>query len=161
MVLVHAFTNFDAIATAFAMGGLLAWARRRPVLAGVLLGLGAAAKMYTVLLLGPLLVLCLRAGMTREWWKSAAAVVVAGAAGHVPIPRLFPDGWTEFFRLNRSRPMDPDSIYNVIASFTGWQGFDGPLGPGESPSILNTVTMVLFLAACVGILAIGLTARRR
>lgn len=161
LVLVHVFTNFDALATAVAMGGLLAWARRRPVLAGVLLGLGAAAKMYPALLLGPLLVLCLRSGKMREWWKTAAGAVAAWMAVNLPIALLFPDGWAEFFRLNRSRPMDPDSIYNVIASFTGWQGFDGPLGAGESPSVLNAVTMVLFLAACLGILAIGLTANRR
>ncbi len=161
LVLVHAFTNFDALATAFAMGGLLAWARRRPVLAGVLLGLGAAAKLYPALLLGPLLVLCIRSGRMRAWWKATAGAVAAWAAVNLPIAVLYPDGWSEFFRLNRSRPMDPDSIYNVIASFTGWTGFDGPLAQGESPSTLNLVTMALFAAACVGILAIGLTARRR
>ena len=40
--------------------GLLAWSRRRPGLAGVLLGLGMAAKLYPLFLLGPLLLLCLR-----------------------------------------------------------------------------------------------------
>ncbi len=56
LVIVHAFTNFDPLATAFAMGGLLAWARKRPVLAGILLGLGGAAKLFPLMLLGPLLV---------------------------------------------------------------------------------------------------------
>ena len=46
LVIVQAFTNFDALATAFAATGLLAWSRRKPALAGVLLGLGAAAKLY-------------------------------------------------------------------------------------------------------------------
>ncbi|MGH3578874.1 MAG: glycosyltransferase 87 family protein, partial [Mycobacterium sp.] len=46
VVIFQMFTNFDALATAFAAGGLLAWARRRPVLAGVLIGLGVAAKLY-------------------------------------------------------------------------------------------------------------------
>ena len=45
LVAVHAFTNFDPLATAFAATGLLAWSRKRPVLAGVLLGLGGAAKL--------------------------------------------------------------------------------------------------------------------
>ena len=35
---------------------MLAWSRRRPGLAGVLLGLGMAAKLYPLFLLGPLLV---------------------------------------------------------------------------------------------------------
>ena len=51
------FTNFDALATAFATGALLAWARRRPGLAGVLIGLGVAAKLYPLLLLIPLVIL--------------------------------------------------------------------------------------------------------
>ena len=50
-MIVHAFTNWDLIASALAGDGLLAWARR-PVLAGVLFGLGAAAKLYPAFLLG-------------------------------------------------------------------------------------------------------------
>lgn len=161
LVLVHVFTNFDALATAFAMTGLLAWAKRRPVLAGVLLGLGGAAKMFPLLLLGPLLLVCWRAGRMRDFWRTAVAAGVAWSAVNLPIAILFPDGWREFFRLNESRGMDPDSIYNVISSFTGWQGFDGALGIGDSPSSLNLVSMGLFVAACVGIAVIALTAPRR
>ena len=54
LVIVHAFTNFDTLATALATAGMLAWARKKPVLAGVLLGLGGAAKLYPLFLLGPL-----------------------------------------------------------------------------------------------------------
>ena len=60
ILIFQAFTNFDALATAFATAAMLAWARRRPVLAGVLIGLGISAKLYPLLLLGPLLVLGLR-----------------------------------------------------------------------------------------------------
>ncbi|QLY34027.1 glycosyltransferase family 87 protein [Nocardia huaxiensis] len=188
LVAVHAFTNFDALATAFAAGGLLAWARRRPVLAGVLLGLGGAAKLYPLLLLGPILILCLRAhwqepppsdggrgqsprfrgsggGAPGSTLRSAgytiAATAVTWLAVNAPIAILYPNGWWEFFRLNTERHADPDSIYNVITSFTGWGGFDGPLNPGETPSILNLVSLLLFLAACAGIGWIGLTAARR
>ncbi len=67
LVIFQIFTNFDALATAFAMGGLLAWARRKPWLAGVLIGLGAAAKLYPLLFLGPLLVLGIRSGASAAW----------------------------------------------------------------------------------------------
>jgi len=161
LVMVHAFTNFDALATAAAMCGLWAWSRRRHGLAGVLLGVGAAAKMFPIFLLGPLLVLCLRAGRMRQWWRAALAAALTFTAVNLPIAVLYPDGWREFFRLNQSRGMDPDSIYNVISSFTGWAGFDGPLQPWESPSILNAVSMALFLAACAAVGVIAMTARRR
>ncbi|MFC8046103.1 glycosyltransferase family 87 protein [Nocardia sp. NPDC057353] len=202
LVIVHAFTNFDALATAFAATGLLAWARRRPVLAGVLLGLGGAAKLYPLLLLGPLVLLCLRAdplhraaggGRTgpglgsvrdprtfRDWWdgrRQWLAVVSArplGAAGvtvaaalltwalvNLPIAALYPQGWREFFRLNTTRHADPDSIYNVITSFTGWPGFDGELAHGQPPSILNMVSLAAFALACLAIGYVALTAPRR
>ncbi|MEV0079733.1 glycosyltransferase 87 family protein [Nocardia neocaledoniensis] len=201
LVIVHAFTNFDALATAFAATGLLAWARRKPVLAGVLLGLGGAAKLYPLLLLGPILVLCLRAdpmqrlpaaraglrlrdvdsiASARTWLREtpartqffalrplgAATLAIVAAAGtwiavNLPIAALYPDGWREFFRLNTTRHADPDSIYNVITSFTGWSGFDGELAHGEPPTILNTVSLLLFVLACAGIAYVALTAARR
>jgi len=39
ILIFQVFTNFDALATAFATGALLAWARRKPWLAGALIGL--------------------------------------------------------------------------------------------------------------------------
>lgn len=161
LVVVHAFTNFDPLATAFAGTGLLAWARRRPVLAGVLLGLGGATKLYPLMLLGPLLVLCLRAGRLRDWWRATAAAAAAWLLVNLPIALAFPNGWREFFRLNSERGADPDSLYNVVSSFTGWAGFDGVLARGESPTILNTVSLLLFVAVCVGVGWIALTAPRR
>ncbi|MGH3518278.1 MAG: glycosyltransferase family 87 protein [Haloechinothrix sp.] len=158
LVIVHAFTNFDTLAVALAAGGLLAWARKRPVLAGVLLGLGAAAKMYPLFLLGPLLVLCLRAGKVRIWLGTALATAAAWAAVNLPIALLHPAGWREFYRLNSERGMDPDSLYNVVRYFSGWQGFDGPLAHGQTPVWLNTVSGALFLACCAGVAWIALSA---
>lgn len=161
LVVVHAFTNFDPLATAFAGAGLLAWARKRPVLAGVLLGLGGATKLYPLMLLGPLLVLCLRAGRIRDWWRATVAAGAAWLAVNLPIALAFPAGWWEFFRLNSERGADPDSLYNVVSSFTGWAGFDGVLARGESPTILNAVSLLLFVGVCAGIAWIALTAPRR
>lgn len=161
LVLVHAFTNFDTLATMFSTAGLLAWARRRPVLAGVLLGLGGAAKLYPLFLLGPILLLCLRAGRLRAGLQATAAAVLTWAAVNAPVAWRYPDGWREFFRLNTERAADPDSLYNVLAHFTGWAGFDGRLGPGEAPTVLNAVSAALFLLAAAGIAWVALSAPRR
>ena len=96
-----------------AAGGLLAWARRRPVLAGVLLGLGGATKLYPLLLLGPLFLLCLRAGKMRAFGRTAAAAAAAWLAVNLPILLLFPRGWAEFFRLNTERGVDPELVDGV------------------------------------------------
>src|SRR5690606_25230006 len=161
LVFVHAFTNWDALATVFATTGLLAWARRRPVLAGVLLGLGGAAKLYPLFFLGPLLVLCLRAGQLGAGLRTLGAAAGTWLAVNLPIMLLFPAGWAEFFRLNTDRPADPDSLYNVLMYFTGWEGFDGPLELGQVPVGLNAVSLVLFLVACLAIGWLGLAAPTR
>ena len=50
------------VALAFTALGLAAWAARRGVWAGVLFGLAVATKFYPLVVFGPLLLLCLRAG---------------------------------------------------------------------------------------------------
>lgn len=161
LVIFQIFTNFDALAVAFAGCGLLAWARRRPVAAGVLLGLGTAAKLYPVLLLYPLLVLGLRTGRLREVKRTVVATVLSWLAVNLPVLVYAPRGWSEFFRLNSRRGDDMDSLYNVVRSFTGWPGFDGELGMWQPPTVLNVVVAVLFALCCAGIGYIALTAPRR
>ncbi|MBM7770968.1 putative membrane protein [Actinokineospora baliensis] len=163
LVAVHAFTNFDTLATAFAAAALLAWSRKRTGMAGILIGLGAAAKLYPAFLLGPLLILCLRSGKMRDWWSTAglAAFTWGICNAWLIIPEQYRQGWWEFFRRNSERGADPDSIYNVLMKFTGWEGFDGQVPFGESPTWLNLVSALLFVACCVGIGFIGLHAKTR
>ncbi|CAN5764319.1 glycosyltransferase family 87 protein [soil metagenome] len=161
ILIFQIFTNFDALATAFAVGGLLAWARKRPVLAGVLIGLGVAAKLYPLLLLLPLVLLGIRTGRLGGAAKAALAAVVAWFVVNLPVMVLFPRGWSEFFRLNTRRGDDMDSLYNVIKSFTDWPGFDQNLGLWQPPVILNSVVAALFAVCCAAIGYIALTAPQR
>ncbi|WP_029109241.1 glycosyltransferase family 87 protein [Mycobacterium sp. URHD0025] len=161
IVIFQVFTNFDALATASAAGAMLAWARRKPVWAGALIGIGVAAKLYPLLLFVPLVLLGLRTGRLREVGKTAVAAVLVWLAVNLPIMLLFPRGWSEFFRLNTRRGDDMDSLYNVVKSFTGWRGFDPDLGFWQPPTVLNTVTAVLFAACCIAIGYVALTAPQR
>ncbi|MGH3564111.1 MAG: glycosyltransferase family 87 protein, partial [Mycobacterium sp.] len=161
LVIFQIFTNFDALATAFAICGLLAWARRRPVASGVLIGLGAAAKLYPALFLGPLLVLGLRTGRLREVARTAGATVATWLLVNLPVLVLFPRGWSEFFRLNTRRGDDTDSVFNVVKSLTGWRGFDAELGFWQPPVVLNTAVVALFVLCCAGIGYVALTAPTR
>ncbi|MCV7390767.1 glycosyltransferase family 87 protein [Mycolicibacterium porcinum] len=161
IVIFQVFTNFDALATASAAGAMLAWARRKPVWAGALIGIGVAAKLYPLLLFVPLVLLGLRTGRLREVGKAGLTAVAAWLLINLPIMVLFPRGWSEFFRLNTRRGDDMDSLYNVVKSFTDWRGFDPDLGFWQPPTVLNTVTAVLFAACCIAIGYIALTAPRR
>ena len=161
ILIFQAFTNFDTLATALATGALLAWARRRPVLAGVLLGLGVAAKLYPALLLVPMVALGVRTGRLAEVARTAAVAALTWLAVNAPVMGLYPRGWSEFFRLNTRRTADMDSIYAVIKSFTGWKGLDANLGFWQPPVLLNAVAGTLFLACCAAVVFIALRAPRR
>ena len=81
---LHATTNWDLVAMALAGLGLLAWARQRPVAAGVLLGLATATKLYPVLFLLPLLLLCVRARRVLPFLVTSVALI--GAVTVVTLP---------------------------------------------------------------------------
>jgi uncharacterized membrane protein len=160
LVAVHVFTNFDALAVASATAAMLALARRRPVLAGVLLGVGGAAKFYPLLLLLPVLLIGLRRRTLGPAMRVIGAAVLTWAAVNLPVALAFTPGWSEFFELNRTRPADPDSLWFVVSYFSGWPGFDGELAAGEVPTVLNAVVAVLFAACCVGIAVLARYAPR-
>jgi uncharacterized membrane protein len=84
-LVLHGTTNWDLVAMALAGLGLLQWARRRPVVAGVLLGLATATKLYPALFLVPLALLCLRAGRLRAFWRTAAGVVLVPVLVTLPV----------------------------------------------------------------------------
>lgn len=146
LLVVHAFTNWDLFAVALATAGMLAWSRRKHEAAGILFGLGTAAKLYPLFLLGPLLVLCLRCKRMREFgitfgWTLGAWLFVNG-----PIAIMWPDGWKEFFKRNSDRGADPDTLWNVAQhAFNTTFDVDS----------LNVYTVALFIVVCVAVAALG------
>jgi uncharacterized membrane protein len=151
VLLVHAFTNWDLFAVALTTFGLLAWARSRPVLAGLLLGAAVAAKFYPLLLLGALFLLCLRAGRLRDWLRTALAAGAVWTAVNLPVAVLAPDNWAWFFAFSRARPANPESLWNLLLHASGNRLLDGPLAEGEIPTVLNTVVTVFLLALFAGV----------
>ena len=106
--------NWDLWAVALTSLAMLAWARRYPAMAGVLLGLAAAYKFYPLLLLGPLLVLCVRAGRMRAFGWVALGTSVTWFASNVPIMVANYEGWARFYELSRERGADFGSVWLVI-----------------------------------------------
>jgi uncharacterized membrane protein len=160
LLIVHAFTNWDLLAIGVTAGAMLAWARKKPVLAGALIGLGAAAKLYPILLLGPLLILCLRAGKMGAWWRAAGAAAAVWLVINVPVIIAARPGWYEFIRLNSERPPEYDSWYFIYATLSRSKIWDAT--PGTTvPTFVNVLSLLLFLIACIGIGWLGLSAARR
>jgi uncharacterized membrane protein len=163
---IGAAINWDLLAVALTTLALLAWQRRSPALAGVLLGLAAAAKFYPLLILGPLVLLCLRAGTPVG--RRAAGVVTGSAAAawaavNLPVALAAPEAWARFYRFSSERGADWGSLWFVGDNLPlGWT----PLGPAldrlvGDVGLLNVTAQGLFVACCTGIAALIWFARTR
>ncbi|MFC4034139.1 glycosyltransferase family 87 protein [Streptomyces polygonati] len=142
--------NWDLFAVALAAAGMMLWSRGRVVPAGVLIGLATAAKLYPVLLLAALFILCLRAGRMRQWSAAMSGALVAWLLVNLPVMLLAPNGWAQFYTFSRDRTTDYGSFWLIIMERTG-----NPL------SGVNAYATALMLLLCAGIAALALYAPRR
>src|SRR6516165_6883876 len=154
-LILNAFINWDLIAFALTALGIAAWAARRGVWAGVLLGLAVAAKFYPLVVFGPLLLLCLRAGRLREFARTLAAAVLAWLAVNLPVMIVAPSGWARFYTFSKDRGADWGSIWYMF------EHFNVPVLGNPQLSALNKLTAVFFAAACAAIAVLALAAPRR
>ena len=148
-VAATALVNWDLLPVALTALGVMFWARKQPVAAGVLWGLGMAAKLYPLFLLGPLLLLCLRAGRMRELGRMLVAFAVAWLVVNLPALWLAPERWLSFWTFNSDRSGDLGSIWYVL-SLAGY--------PVER---LNGLALTVFGLLCAVIAALILLAPRR
>lgn len=144
--------NWDLLAVALTAAAMLMWSRGRALAFGVLLGLATAAKLYPVLLLGPLLILCWRAGKWREFATGLLGAAGAWLAVNLPVMLGAPEGWAKFYTFSQERGVDFGSFWLILS-----QRMDSPL----STDTVNTLATVLMLLSCLGVAALGLTAPRR
>ena len=138
-LLIYGTVNWDLVAVAFATLALVAFASRRDGWAGVLLGLGAASKLYPALLLLPLF---LQGIQDREpdrsvrvlWWTVGAWVVV-----NLPFAIASTSSWFEFFRFNSERGRDFDSLWYIACRH--WD-------PAcLSTGMINLLSLIAFVAS--------------
>ena len=155
VVIFSAFTNWDLIAVGLGMVGLVAWAGRRPVLAGVLIGAATATKFYPLLFFGPLLVLCWRAGRMRQFAAALAGGVACWLALNLPFIIAAPSNWARFYVFSRTR----GASYGTIWLF--FQQLHIPLAGTLNVSRQNLMSGGLFAICCVGIAVLALAAPRR
>lgn len=153
LVIVHAFTNWDIPSIALAVGAFYSVSRGRPGLAGVLIGLGTAFKLWPLFLLGAYLVLAIRDRRMLPFLRMLGASALAWGAVNLPVMVVYPDAWREFLRLNSERPFEWTTIYALLSRNTSLPALPIP--------VLNTVSFALFAAACLAIAVLGLRASRR
>ncbi|MGW4896762.1 glycosyltransferase family 87 protein [Kitasatospora sp. NPDC004240] len=149
-LLLNATVNWDLLAVALAAVALAWWAGSKPFWAGVFIGLATAAKLYPLLLLGPLLVLCWRAGRWREF-----RVMLGGAAGawlvvNLPVMLANWQGWSTFYVFSKHRKEDYGSFWLILMQ-----------SRGSSLETLDLLIGLLMVLCCLGIAWLALSAPRR
>ena len=146
-----AMINWDLLVVGLVAGFLWAWSTRRPLLAGVFIGLGTATKLFPLFFLGPLLVLCWRERMVDSWLRVSTGALAAWLAVNLPVYYWSPEEYLWFWRFNADRGPDFGSLWLVASDY----------GHSASPHVINVSTAVLFGLACLGVALLGLFARRR
>ena len=154
-LILNAFVNWDLIAMALTALGIAAWAARRGVWAGVLLGLAVATKFYPLVVLGALLLLCLRAGRMREFAKTFAAAAAAWLAVNVPVMILALPGWATFYIFSKNRGADWGSLWYMF------QYLNVPRLGTYQLSTLNDMSAAALVVAFAAIALLALAAPRR
>ena len=149
--ILSSFINWDWLAVAFTAASMLMWSRRKMGWAGALLGLAIASKFYPIFIIGPLFLLCLRAGQLRHFAKFVGAALVAWLAVNVPVMLLNFDGWKEFYVFSATRGADWGSLWYALMA----------LKHPVPPEILNVVVAVLLVSLCIGIALLILRSERR
>ncbi len=141
-LVLYSFHNWDLLVVAAATAAIWLWWKGRPGWAGVLLGVGAAFKMYPLFFLAPLF-------LERLWARDARGAFQAAGAGagtfllvNLPFALVNFDGWIATYTFHRDRGPNYDSIWAL-----GW--------PAWSPDRVNLVTAALTGVFFLAVLAYG------
>jgi uncharacterized membrane protein len=145
-LLIYAFVNWDLLAVALATAATAAFLRQRDGLAGVLIGLGAAAKLYPALLLIPFALARLREDRRDRAALLTFTAVGAWALVNVPFALIDFERWSEFFRFNAVRPADWDSLWYISARHLGFVWDAG---------VVNGLALATFILASAGLWLAG------
>ena len=141
-LLIYAFVNWDLLAVMVATAATAAFLKRKDGLAGVLIGLGAATKLYPALLLIPFALSRLREDRRDRAALLAVATSGAWAVVNVPFALASFERWWEFFRFNAIRPADWDSLWYIASRHLGfvWEA-----------AVVNGLALATFILAGVGL----------
>ncbi|QYJ03311.1 glycosyltransferase 87 family protein [Nocardioides panacisoli] len=141
--------NWDLIAVALVAAALWAWTRERTVLTGVLIGLGVAAKLYPLFLLGGLLVLCLRRRRIADFTTLLVTSFAAWLAANAPAYLTGREQWRVFWDFNAERGADLGSLWLLV---------DQATDIGFAAGTINTWSWALFALWCLGVFVLGMKA---
>jgi hypothetical protein len=139
VLFIYGTMNWDLIPVALSMGALAFYAIRRTRTAGILLGVGAAAKVFPMLVLGPLAVDADRSDGRMRTARLVGWAAVAWLALNLPVAIAAPTSWWNFFRYNADRPAEYDTVWRAMCAF----------GPCMSTAFVGIASLVTSIALAI------------
>lgn len=148
--------NWDLWAVALLAVGMWLFGGRRPLLAGIFFGLGAAMKLYPVLILGVLLILAVRSMRWAPFLWALLGTVAAWLAVNLPMMLGNFAAWSVFFTFSGERGPGLSSVWHAWNVTMGRMG-----GPQIQAEDLSALAYGAFFVACAAIFALGVSVRHR
>ena len=148
VVVVAGLVSLDLVAVALAAGSVLALARRRPVLSGLLLAAAVTVRPLALLVLVAVVLLAVRSGRAGPALRLAAAAGAGWLALNVPVLVLNPGGWTAYWSSLASSPVGYGSLW-LLPQLAG----GGAVPPGVArwlSAVGVTVVVVAVALVCLG-----------
>ena len=141
----------------------ISWSRHgylAAIVAGGLLGLGMAAKLWPGFLFVALLALAIRNWQWLRFTLAAGAGALMWLLVNVPVMVANFENWRTFIKLNNERGVDWGVLWYIGRFIDGkyWTGAPGDSGlfqylsRDENRSLLNGISLGLFLVACIAII---------
>ncbi|MGH2812204.1 MAG: glycosyltransferase 87 family protein [Actinomycetota bacterium] len=156
-IILYAFHNWDLLAVAGAVWGLVEAERSQFASAGAGLGLGASAKLFPAFLVPGALLQRWQERDRRGALLLFAGFLLGAAAANVPWIILAPEGWLATWTFHADRYPDFGSVWFWIAEHgkdfvpTSWWE------PGQSGyrDLVNVASLVLFAGGALAFLGRG------
>jgi len=130
---IYGTMNWDLIPVALTTAATLAFLRGRRGTAGLLLGIGAAAKVYPAFVLIPFAGQLLHDRQQRDALRLVFSAVGAWVVLNLPFVIAAPAQWWNFFKFNADRPADHGTLWRVVCES----------GLCPSPHVMNLLSVGL------------------
>ncbi len=111
---IYGTMNWDLIPVALTAVALVCFFRRRDGIAGGLLGVGAAAKIFPAFVLIPLIGQRIHDGDRRGAVRLVVTSAIAWLLLNLPFAIAAPTGWWHFFRYSSERPADHGTLWRAL-----------------------------------------------
>jgi putative flippase GtrA len=153
-LLLFAFQNWDTFAIAALVGGLVAYERRRPATAGVLLGVGTAIKLFPAVVVPVLVAAALVRGDRRGARRLVVGFVATVLAVNLPVAVVAGHGWWWTMQFQGARAATWGTVWMYAYRTLGL--------PTHGPAAAHMADVVSMVALALGLAAlVAVTVRRR